>query len=298
VSPQPRTVEERIARIASAQHGIVTWAGLRRAGISAAEVRWRARSGHLIRVHRGVYRVGHAAPSYEATYLAAVKACGYGAALWHRAAAYHQGLIPLTRKPPPPQVKCPTERSVPGVQVRRCRRLDPLDLAEHRGIPTTTVPRTLLDLAASATDDELSRAAHEAWIKWRTGPSQVLAVLARQPNAKGAARLRRLTTDDAQIVLSRLERGFLGVLEREGVEPPRTNRCVDGKYVDCRWPGRLTVELDSYRFHNSRHAWEQGHARRRAARARREEFRRYTWWDVFEEGRAAMAAELHELLPG
>ena len=53
--------------------------------------------------------------------------------------------------------------------------------------------------------------------------------------------------------------------------------------VDCRWPRhRLTVELDSYRFHNSRYAWEQDRKREREARARGDEFRRYTWGDVFE----------------
>ena len=44
----------------------------------------------------------------------------------------------------------------------------------------------------------------------------------------------------------------------------------------------MTVELDSYRFHNSRHAWEQDRARERAARDRQEDHRRYTWGDVFE----------------
>ncbi|MGH2837302.1 MAG: hypothetical protein ACRDJY_03000, partial [Thermoleophilaceae bacterium] len=43
------------------------------------------------------------------------------------------------------------------------------------------------------------------------------------------------------------------------------------------------VELDSYTFHNSRHAWEQDRRRERAARAREDNYRRYTWGDVFED---------------
>src|SRR5207247_2961603 len=35
--------------------------------------------------------------------------------------------------------------------------------------------------------------------------------------------------------------------------------------------------LDSYRFHHSRHAWEQDRRRDREARARGDELRRYTW---------------------
>ena len=51
------------------------------------------RSGALLVEYRGVYRVGHRAPSREARYLAAVKACGRGAVLSGRAAAHLHGLI-------------------------------------------------------------------------------------------------------------------------------------------------------------------------------------------------------------
>ena len=69
-----------------------------------------------------------------------------------------------------------------------------------------------------------------------------------------------------------------------------------GHYVDCRWPKhKLTVELDSYRFHSSRWAWEQDHERRRRARRRGDEFRSYTWTDVFEDP-TLMMAEIPALL--
>jgi hypothetical protein len=68
--------------------------------------------------------------------------------------------------------------------------------------------------------------------------------------------------------------------------------------VDCRWPEhRLTVELDSYTYHHTRHAWEQDRRRAREARARGDEFRRYTRGDVREDG-TLVVAELRELLPG
>jgi hypothetical protein len=67
--------------------------------------------------------------------------------------------------------------------------------------------------------------------------------------------------------------------------------------VDCRWPEhKLTVELDSYGFHNSRYSWEQDRRREREARARGDEFRRYTYGDVFEEPEL-MLAELRALVP-
>jgi very-short-patch-repair endonuclease len=80
---------------------------------------------------------------------------------------------------------------------------------------------------------------------------------------------------------------------------PQTNRPVGGRRVDCHWPERrLTVELDGYRYHGSRHAWEQDRRREREARARGDEFRRYTYGDVFED-RKQMLTELRLLLaPG
>ena len=56
------------------------------------------------------------------------------------------------------------------------------------------------------------------------------------------------------------------------------------------------MELDSFRFHNSRYSWEQDHRRERQAYARGDQFRRYTYGDVFEHP-AAMLAELSCLVP-
>lgn len=67
---------------------------------------------------------------------------------------------------------------------------------------------------------------------------------------------------------------------------PVTNRPAGGRRVDCRWPAhRLTVELDGYQFHNTRHSWEQDRLREREARARGDDFRRYTYRDIFEDPR-------------
>ena len=81
------------------------------AGLTVDEVRRRLRSGVLLRECRGVYRVGHRAPSIEARYLAAVRACGDEALLSGRAAAY---LLGSPRGSPPPlEVTAPMERDIP-----------------------------------------------------------------------------------------------------------------------------------------------------------------------------------------
>ena len=92
-------------------------------------------------------------------------------------------------------------------------------------------------------------------------------MLARRPHSPGAAALRAVLHGDVHVTLSKLERRFLARLRAAGLPLPQTNRPAGGRRVDCRWPElRLTVELDSYRYHRSRHAWEQDRRREREAR--------------------------------
>ena len=81
-------MEHKLARIAEAQHGVVARAQLLAAGISAGEIERRVRKGALLREHRGVYRVGHRAPSLHSRYMAAVCACGEGSVLSGPAAGH------------------------------------------------------------------------------------------------------------------------------------------------------------------------------------------------------------------
>ena len=290
-----RTADQELAAVAASQHGVVTRAQLLAVGISESAIERRLRKGVLWRAHLGVYRVGHSAPSLAAQYLAAVFACGQGALLRGRAAAH---LVRLVKgSPPAPEVLTPTERHVPGVRTVRSRRIDPRDRIVYDGIPTTTIPRTLVDLAAWLNAEELALAFHEATVLHHTTPRHVEEVLARRPNAPGAGALRRVIHGDVRVALSVIERRFIELLVSAGLDLPETNRNVGGRRVDCRWPKRgLTVELDGYRFHRSRHAWEQDRRREREAYARGDDFRRFTYGDVMEDPRA-MLRELTELLP-
>jgi hypothetical protein len=294
--PPTRTAEQVIGALAFSEHGVVTREWMRDAGVTPAQVARLVRNGVLIREYRGVYRVGHRAPVLEARYLAAVLACGEGALLRGPAAAFLLGL--LRGDAPPPEVLTPVQRRVRGVRTVRARRtgIDEEDRMVWRAVPVTSVPRTLVDLAGTLPLVALARACHEAGIRYGTTPRAVANVLDRRPNAPGAKRLVLVLTGDAPVTLSKLERGFLRVLRDAGLPLPQTNRRTDGSYVDCRWPEhRLTVELDSFRYHNSRHAWEGDRRREREARARGDEHRRYTWTDVFDHP-APMIAELSALL--
>jgi very-short-patch-repair endonuclease len=287
-------VERVVAQLASRSHGVVTRRQLLAAGISRREIAQRLAAGGLLREYRGVYRVGHRAPSVEARYLAALLACGEGALLSGRAAAHLWGLI--KGPAPPPEVTTRTERRIAGVITTRTRSDDTSGPAKCRGIPITTVPFTLVALAAHLPGDELARACHEAGVRYGTTPRQVDEVLLRRPTAPGARQLRSVLHGDTKVSLSKLERRFLQLLRELRLPLPQTNRRAGGRRVDCRWPShRLTIELDGYRYHRSRHAWEQDRRREREAHARGDEFRRYTYGDVFEQP-ALMLAELRGLI--
>src|SRR3954451_19633019 len=281
---QERT-DEKIARLASRSHGVVTRRRLLAAGVASRQIEWRVARGSLIVVHPGVYRVGHRAPSIEATYMAAVLACGDGALLMGAAASHLYGLI--RGQPPMPAVRTRTERRIKGIETHRTRRDE--RGTEYKGIPITTVPATLVDLAPSMPTDQLARACHEAQVRFQITPQSLGGE--RMPR-----NLRAILLGDIPVTLSELEAEFLTLLADNGLPLPLTNRPAGTKRVDCRWPThRLTVELDSYRYHGTRHAWEQDRRRERDAHARGDEDRRYTYGDSFEDQRL-MLAELRALL--
>jgi hypothetical protein len=165
----PRIGEERanpdrvIANIARRQHGVVSTAQLRGAGIGANAQTVRIKTGRLHLVHRSVYAVGHSNLTFEGRCMAAVLALGESAAVSHRSAAALWGML----KPH----SGPIDVTVPGDGGRRKRR----GIEVHRsstliagvsllrdGIRTTKAARTLQDLHRCAPDETYRRAVRRA----------------------------------------------------------------------------------------------------------------------------------------
>jgi len=276
---------DKTARKAGRQHGRINRRQLLLLGVESWRIRKWVADGLLRRVHKGVYAVGHEAPSLLGDYMAAVLACGADtAALSHRAQAHVTRLLPR-RPPPPPEVTVPTlgGRARPGIVIHRVNALPRLDVFVFHGIRMTTVPRTLLDLAPALDIVDLTRACHEAWVHHRMTPRHIDQCIRRNPGKKGAAKLRAALGADA--TLSELETGFLALLHAHGLPAPRTNVDRHGDKVDCWWPQvDLTVELLSFRFHGTRRAFEADVARRR-----RSSHLAFTWGDVFERAEQTIA---------
>ena len=121
-------------------------------------------------------------------------------------------------------------------------------------------------------------------MRHRVKPEAVEAILGRRHNWPGARELQRVIRGDEPVSLSKLESSFIAAVRRSRRPLPETNRVAGAHRVDCRWPDhRVTVELDSYRYHDTHHARERDRRREREARARGDEFRRYTWFDVVKD---------------
>ena len=182
--------------------------------------------------------------------MAAVLACGPNAVLSHRTAGQLWKLIP--RSSARPEVTRSTSfRSRTGIVVRRSVvPEDEASLVDR--IPVTSVSRTLLDLAAVLTRQQLERALNEAEVLRLTDKLSVPDLLERYPRRRGSAVLRALFRDRTAvrgITRRELERRFHVVLDGTDLPRPRRNAHVSvrGRFfeADCLWAEqRLIVELD------------------------------------------------------
>jgi very-short-patch-repair endonuclease len=147
VREESAKAQRSAAKLAARQHGVVSFGQLVRAGLGRASVTRRIREGWLHRVHRGVYALGTGNLTREGYFMAAVLAVGKGAVLSHASAAALHKLSPTC--PPIIHVTVPgwggrSRRK--GIVIHRSSTLTPAEITIHRGIPVTTVPRTLADL--------------------------------------------------------------------------------------------------------------------------------------------------------
>src|SRR3954451_22006675 len=142
--PSTRWSAEELWALVTAQHGVVEHHQLRELDIPRHTIARWLRQGHLRQIHRGVYMVGHGALSLRGWWMAAVLACGEGAALSHRPGtrlhdliAWHPGRpavsVPVTRRPQPP-----------GIAVHRIQVIESVVID---GIPVTPVARAIVDMA-------------------------------------------------------------------------------------------------------------------------------------------------------
>jgi very-short-patch-repair endonuclease len=254
--------DRRIAELAARQHNVIDTRDLRALGADRSAVARRVADRRLRRLHRGVYAVGRV--DQKGRWLAAVRAVGTDAVLSHRDAAALHGLRRCDRR----LVEVTTTshlRSRPGIAVHQARVLDPRDRNTIAGIPVTSIPRTLLDLAAVVDRIPLRRAFEEAE-RLRVLDTRALQDLLDRSNGhRGVSALGALLAHDPAPTTeskSELEARFMDVIRDHDLPVPQLNVLVEGHLVDAYWPAaRLVIELQGYQFHSHRTAFERDHAK-------------------------------------
>jgi hypothetical protein len=234
-------------RLVARQHGVVTRAQLLEHGLSAQAIKRRIANGRLHHVYRGVYAVGRPELGRLGRWMAAVLACGLGAALSDTSAAALWEIGVETTKGVEVSVPARAFRRRPGIVVHRRTTLD---TTVERGIPVTTVPATLSALATRLETADLERAINEADKRNLITPTGLRAAIEGDPQS---AALRRIL-DRRTFVLtdSELERRFLPIAAQAGLPPPKTGVRLNGFKVDFYWPDLgLVVETDGLRYHRT-----------------------------------------------
>ncbi len=291
-----------LAALAGRQYGVVGRRQLLEAGWSDGSIEKRVRSGRLHPLYAGVYRLGHGLVPREGRWMAAVLASGPDAVLSHWSAAALWGIRPNSRTIV--DVTDPTKsRSWDGIR-RHHKALPSDEVTVEEGIPVTSVPRTILDLAATEPLDVVKALLREAEFRELHDRLSLWDLVERYPGRRGIRRvkaaLEALKDEPLDEHKSRFEERFAPFLRRHSLPRAHFNQwiLVGGRrfQVDCLWPDqRQIVELDGWEGHKTRTAFREDRARDRRLRVAGYGVTRLTWNQLDDEP-GTIASDLRVLL--
>lgn len=233
--------------------------------------------------------------------MAAVLACGSSAVLSHWSAAALWAI--RGNRADSIDVTSRSKTKSRGVIRRHCALLAPDEVTVEDGIPVTTVPRTIFDLAAVASPQTVESALRQSEFMRLYGSLSLWDLLDRYPGHRGVravrtALARLLETSGAP--RSTFEERFLAFLDRHGLPRPHLNVWIPigGRniQVDCLWPDRKEiVELDGWSAHGTRTAFRDDKARDRVLRVAGYSTTRIAWSQLDDEPEA-IARDLRAIL--
>jgi very-short-patch-repair endonuclease len=223
--------------------------------------------------------------------MAAVLACGDGAAISHRSAA---PLWSFARTFVTDEVEVTVEGRHaprrPGPRLYSTRSFSPGEIRWVEGVPVTSPARTLLDIARFLTVRELETVVADAERRSLVARAQLVREVGRHRGRRGIATLRAVLETDPAFTRSGAERKLLALLRDASLPSPLTNARIGGHEVDFLWPReRVIVEVDGYQWHSDRAAFERDRLRDAELQALGYRVIRVTWRMIQREPRAVIA---------
>lgn len=286
----PAAVETSIATMAAAQYGVVTRAQLLRAGLTSDRIRSHLRSGRLVPLHRGVFLLGSLVgplrpPRHQE--VAALLACGRGAVVSHRSALWLWELLPVRPLGPVHLVLEGGRCRRPGIVAHRVGALPAEERTSVDGIPTTTVLRTILDVAADATPRELERVIARAERLDRLDLDDLRSRVALESGRPGVPLLRAVLDRTPALTRSPAEDALVELVRSAELPEPEWNVTVGGYELDAYWRDHgVAIEVDGYAHHRFRRSFEHDRDRDLTLATLGIEVRRVTWRQVVEKPRS------------
>jgi uncharacterized protein DUF559 len=244
----------RVARLAGNQFNRVSRRQLLRLGLSHDTINYRLQTGQLVAVEEGVFAIAPVLEHDEWGRWMGATLTAPGSVLSHASAASAYGVWSLPREFE--IVTRPGDggpRRHGGVLVHRSSTLDG-ERTLLRGIPITSVSRTLLDLARTVSERGLARALREAVRLELVTLGTVGDSLGRYHRRRGSRRLAEAVARYAGLPLERARSGAeiraMEILRAADRPLPNLNVRVAGEEADLSWPrARLIIEIDGAPFH-------------------------------------------------
>jgi hypothetical protein len=254
-------IADRVAaQLSLVQRGVFARWQLREAGVSAAAIQRRLRAGTWVRHWQGVYGLPGVGSSYEQRLWIAWLAVGPQSAISHESAAEVRGVPDVVRGLVTLTGPHSGWHRIPDTTVHQLNDLLPEHVSQVNGLPVTTVPRTIVDLAAVVHPARLRHIVEDSTHARLTTISAIgecLASVARRgkPGVVPLTAALDLFGPGRQVTASRLERVTLDLIRASGLPMPIAQYPFPGRRfasgcVDFAYPqAKLIVETDGRRWH-------------------------------------------------
>lgn len=181
----------KLYEIAEAQGGYFTARQAEAASVDRRRLAYYADTGRIRRIRRGIYRLTQFPHSRHEDLFIAWLMAGPDAVISHESALTLFDLSDVLSEGIHVTVPRTASRRRPGLQLHT-NRISPDDITMREGLPVTTVPRTIVDVALAGLSDEfVIQAVREAIQTGLTTPSQLLTEARRR-----STRLAQLLQDE------------------------------------------------------------------------------------------------------